>query len=199
MAWIPAAGDPFRPDGLSGRKRDYRLPTGGIKEMLDAKCNRDEGCTECDWLRLSLSLWRLTGKGRYLDEAERCLKGHFLYQQFPNGGTGHRLLHQIDGQPVAFAGLSEEAWWCCAEHWARATADVARFAVTSGQQGPQINLAIDCQSRVAGPGGSWRVTLKETEDGLYVTLQSPTPTKASVRIHRAAWAQQGARISTCTL
>jgi DUF1680 family protein len=172
----------------------YRLPTGGIKEVLDAKCNRDEGCTECDWLRLSLSLWRLTGKGCYLDETERCLKGHFLYQQFPNGGAGHRLLHQIDGQPVAFASLSQEAWWCCAEHWARATADIARFAVTSGQQGPQINLAIDCQSKVAGPGGLWRVTLKEIEDGLHVTLQSPAPTKASVRIHRPAWAQQGARI-----
>ena len=49
----------------------YRLPTGGVKEVLDTKCNRDEGCAECDWLRLNLSLWRLTGKGRYLDEAER--------------------------------------------------------------------------------------------------------------------------------
>lgn len=172
----------------------YRLPTGGIKEVLDAKCDRDEGCTECDWLRLNLSLWRLTGKGRYLDEAERCLKGHFLYQQFLNGGAGHRLLHQIDGQPVAFAGLSEEAWWCCAEHWARATADVARFAVTGGQQGPSINLSIDCESKVAGPGGQWKVTVKETEDGLSATLHSPAPTKAALRIHRPAWAQQGARI-----
>ena len=172
----------------------YRLPTGGIKEVLDAKCNRDEGCTECDWLRLNLSLWRLTGKGRYLDEAERCLKGHFHYQQFPNGGAGHRLFHQIDGQPVAFASLSEEAWWCCAEHWARATADIARFAVTGGPQGPSINLAIDCESKVAGPGGQWKVILKETEDGLYITLQSPSPTKATVCIHRPAWAAQAAGI-----
>ena len=87
----------------------YRLPTGGVKEVLEKTCNRDEGCAECDWLRLNLLLWRLTGKGRYLDEAERALKGHFIYQQFPNGGAGHRFLHQIDGQPVAFAGLSEEA------------------------------------------------------------------------------------------
>ena len=105
----------------------YRLPTGGVKEVLNAKCNADEGCSVCDWLRLNLSLWRLTGEGRYLDEAERCLKGHFLFQQFPNGGAGHRWFYQIDGQPVAFKGRREEAWWCCGEHWARAMVDVARF------------------------------------------------------------------------
>ena len=87
----------------------HLLPTGGVKEMLETKCDRDEGCAEADWLRLNLSLWRLTGEGRYLDAAERSLKNHFIYQQFPNGGAGHRLLHQIDGQPVAFKGLSEEA------------------------------------------------------------------------------------------
>ena len=32
------------------------------------------------------------GEGRYLDAAERSLKNHFIYQQFPNGGAGHRLV-----------------------------------------------------------------------------------------------------------
>jgi len=172
----------------------YRLPTGGVKEVLEKTCYRDEGCAECDWLRLNLSLGRLTGKGRYLDEAERVLKGHFLYQQFPNGGSGHRFLHQIDGQPVAFEGLSEEAWWCCGEHWARATADITRIAITSGGQGPQINLAIDCEGAVAGPGGPWKATLREFDSGLHITLKSPTATRATVRIHRPAWVREGARI-----
>jgi DUF1680 family protein len=172
----------------------YRLPTGGIKEVLNAKCNADEGCSVCDWLRLNLSLWRLTGRPRYLNEAERCLKGHFIFQQFPNGGAGHRLFYQINGQPVAFKGPREEAWWCCSEHWARAMVDVTRLAVTAGQQGPCINLAIDCQSAVAGPGGKWNVSVRETEDGLRIVVKSPTATKAAVRIHRPEWTQDDVRI-----
>ena len=189
------------PQWLEGAERDwtkfmerYRLPTGGVKEVLEPGCIRDEGCAECDWLRLNLSLWRLTGKGRYLDAAERCLKGHFIANQFPNGGAGHRIFHQIDGQPVAFTAKGEEAWWCCSEHWARATVDIARMAVTSGQRGPCINLMIDCEGSVAGPGGKWKTKLQETEDGLHISLESPVSTKATVRIHRPAWAGDGARI-----
>ena len=171
----------------------YLLPTGGVKEMLETKCVRDEGCAEADWLRLNLSLWRLTGEGRYLDAAERSLKNHFIYQQFPNGGAGHRFLHQVDGQPVAFKGLSEEAWWCCGEHWARAMVDVARSAVTATPRGLFINLAIDCDTTLAGPGGTWKAALRETADGLSIRLEpreagqsrSADPSPASSK-HRGA-------------
>ena len=164
----------------------HLLPTGGVKEMLETNCVRDEGCAEADWLRLNLSLWRLTGEGRYLDAAERSLKNHFIYQQFPNGGSGHRVLHQVGGQPVAFQGLSEEAWWCCGEHWARAMADVARSAVTSSPRGLFINLAIDCDTTLAGPGGAWKTALRETGDGFTIRLEPAKPIKAEVRIHRLA-------------
>lgn len=172
----------------------YRLPTGGVKEMLVPSWNHDEGCAECDWLRLNLSLWRLTGNGRYLDEAERCLKNHFIANQFPNGGAGHRILHQIDNQPVAFDQGGEEAWWCCSEHWARAGVDIARFAVTTGEEGICVNLMIDCDGLVAGPGGKWKAALREMKDGLRISVQSPTTVKATVRIHRPAWAKEGSRI-----
>jgi hypothetical protein len=162
----------------------HLLPTGGVKEMLEPKCDRDEGCAEADWLRLNLSLWRLTGEGRYLDAAERSLKNHFIYQQFPTGGAGHRLLHQIDGQPVAFKGLSEEAWWCCGEHWARAMVDVARTAVTATPRDLSINLAIDCDATLAGPGGAWETALRETPDGFTIRLEPVKPVKAEVWIHR---------------
>lgn len=145
-----ATGDPHWRDAA---ERDwkifmdrYRLPTGGFKEVLRPSCTRDEGCAESDWLRLNLSLWQLTDKGCYLDEAERCLKGHFIYNQYPNGGAGLRTFHLIDGQPVAFKEAGHEAWWCCSMHWLRATADVTRLAVTGGEQGPSINLMIDCAS-----------------------------------------------------
>ena len=162
----------------------HLLPTGGVKESLDLKCERDEGCAEADWLRLNLSLWRQTGEGRYLDAAERCLKNHFIYQQFPNGGSGHRLLHQIGGQPVAFKGLSEEAWWCCGEHWARAMVDVARSAVASSPRGLFINLAIDCDTTLPGPGGTWKTAVRETSDGFSIRLEPPKTVAAEVRVHR---------------
>ena len=162
----------------------YLLPTGGVKEVLEDKYERDEGCAEADWLRLNLSLWRLTGEGRYLDAAERSLKNHFIYQQFPNGGAGHRVLHQVNNQTVAFKGLSEEAWWCCGEHWARAMVDVARSAVVGSPRGLFINLAIDCDATVAGPGGPWKAALRETGDGFSIRLEPAKPVKAEVRIHR---------------
>ncbi len=171
----------------------HLLPTGGVKEMLETKCVRDEGCAEADWLRLNLSLWRLTGEGRYLDAAERSLKNHFIYQQFPNGGSGHRFLHQVDGQPVAFKGLSEEAWWCCGEHWARAMVEVARTAVTGSPRGLFISLAIDCDTTLVGPGGTWKTALRETGDGLSIRLEPPKPVKAEVRIHRPAGRGAGAQ------
>jgi DUF1680 family protein len=172
----------------------YRLPTGGVKEVFEPSCNRDEGCAECDWLRLNLSLWRLTGKGCYLDEAERCMKGHFVANQMGNGGAGHRILHLLEGHPVAFTSEGEEAWWCCSEHWARATADITRFAITSGRQGLCINLIVDCEGQIVGPGGKWNAKLRETNDGLRISLQCPVPIQSTVRIHRPAWATKGARI-----
>jgi DUF1680 family protein len=163
----------------------HLLPTGGVKEMLEPKCDRDEGCAEADWLRLNLSLWRLTGEGRYLDAAERSLKNHFIYQQFPNGGAGHRLLHQVDGQPVAFKALSEEAWWCCGEHWARAMVDVSRSAVIGSPRTLFVNLAIDCDTTLTGPGGTWKAALRETADGYTIRLDPPKRVQAQVRIGRA--------------
>jgi DUF1680 family protein len=126
----------------------------------------------------------------------RRLKGHFIVNQFPNGGAGHRTFHQIGGQPVAFRPEGEEAWWCCSKHWARAGVDIARFAVTSSDDGPSVNLIVDCEGTVAGPGGKWHVAVREVDDGARIGLQSPANTKATLRIHRPAWAQENATIES---
>jgi hypothetical protein len=62
--------------------------------------------------------------------------------------------------------------------------DVARSAVTGSPRGLFINLAIDCDTMVAGPGGTWKATLRETADGFTVRLEPAKPVKAEVRIHR---------------
>ena len=49
----------------------YVWPTGGVGERFHVRCETDEGCSEADWLRLNLDLWRATGETRFLDAAER--------------------------------------------------------------------------------------------------------------------------------
>jgi rhamnogalacturonyl hydrolase YesR len=56
-------------------------PTGGVGEKFRVSYPVDEGCSEADWLRLNLQLWRLTSESRYLEMAERLLgeeKGDIL-------------------------------------------------------------------------------------------------------------------------
>jgi uncharacterized protein YyaL (SSP411 family) len=50
-------------------------PTGGVGEKFRVSYPVDEGCSEADWLRLNLQLWRLTSESRYLEMAERLLWG----------------------------------------------------------------------------------------------------------------------------
>jgi hypothetical protein len=71
--------------------------------------------------------------------------------------------------------------------------DVARSAVVGSPRGVFINLAIDCDATVAGPGGLWKTTLRETRDGLRIRLEPAKPVKAEVRIHRLQIAGPGAQ------
>jgi hypothetical protein len=180
---------------LQGVERDwkmvvdrYLLPTGGITEMFSRSNGRDEGCAVSDWLRLNLMLWRMTGKGVYLDEAERGLKNHFLYQQFATGGSGHRAFINVQGEPAAFRGDGTDAYWCCCEHWPRALADVARLAITTTSDGPSVNLFVDATAQVAAAGVRWEVRMRETEDGMAVDAKPTQATAAALHIHRPAWA-----------
>ena len=180
---------------LQGAERDwtmvverYRLPTGGITELFSRSNGRDEGCAVSDWLRLNLALWRVTGKGRYLDEAERCLKNHFLYQQFAAGGSGHRRFIHIKGEPAAFHGDGVDAYWCCCEHWPRAMADVARLAVARAADGLSVNLFVDVKAHLSAANVLWDVEMEETEDGLRLAATPAEPTAATLHIHRPAWA-----------
>jgi hypothetical protein len=185
---------------LQGVERDwnmvverYVLPTGGITELFSRSNGRDEGCAVSDWLRLNLVLWRMTGKGVYLDEAERCLKNHFLYQQFAAGGSGHRPFINVQGEPAAFRGDGADAYWCCCEHWPRALADVARLAVTTAPDGLSVNLLVDATAHLTAAGVRWEVQMRESDDGLEVDAKPLQTTEAALHIHRPAWAA-GARL-----
>jgi len=94
----------------------YINPAGGIMEKCKLKFGRDEGCAIADWLRLNLALGRITGKARYWAMAERAIHNHFLQNQTPKGGFGHRGMLCDDEGVLGFKGSIEEAVWCCTFH-----------------------------------------------------------------------------------
>ncbi|NLN94493.1 MAG: hypothetical protein GX130_14495 [Candidatus Hydrogenedens sp.] len=110
---------------------------GGLLEFFKEDYDRDEGCTEADFLRLCLQLWRATGKEQYLVRAEHCLNNIFYANQFETGDFGHRCFNKQGYIPHAGGA---RAWWCCTMHGLRALHDVIDFGLTAIDDGVQVNL-----------------------------------------------------------
>lgn len=123
---------------------------GTIPEAWKPKAVRTEGCAEADWLRLSLRLWRLTGKLQYLEAAERTLFNEFAMNQFSTGDFGHRALAATGvraGATEAQGGGSARAWWCCTLHGLRAFPDIFRHAWREGGEGLRFDLPLEGEAR----------------------------------------------------
>ena len=115
---------------------------GGVREYFGDKYDRDEGCSEADFIRLSLQLWRATGQVEYLERAERCLLNQFYNDQFATGDFGHRAYFDRGVAPSLGQG---RAWWCCTMHGLRAFRDVADAIVTTDEDVVKLNLFLDAQ------------------------------------------------------
>jgi len=123
---------------------------GTIPEAWKPKAARTEGCAEADWLRLSLRLWRLTGKLHYLEAAERTLFNEFAMNQFSTGDFGHRALAATGvraGATEAQGGGSARAWWCCTLHGLRAFPDIFRHVWREGGEGLRYDLPLEGEAR----------------------------------------------------
>ncbi len=94
------------------------LITGGVPEAWTPKKRRTEGCAECDWLRLSLSLYRATGDPVYLETASNVYFNEFSMNQFATGDFGHAMLNDTGTPSIVYV----RAWWCCTLHGLRACA-----------------------------------------------------------------------------
>lgn len=94
----------------------YINPAGGILEKCWVNNRRDEGCAIADWLRLNLALGRVTKKDRYWAMAERTLHNHFLQNQTPKGGFGHRQVLCDENGAWGFGKKTLESTWCCTFH-----------------------------------------------------------------------------------
>lgn len=104
------------------------LAPGAVPEAWKPKAHRTEGCSEADWLRLSLQLWKHTRDARYLEATERTLFNEFAMNQFNTGDFGHRVL-SATGSPLGGneeGGGTARAWWCCTLHGLRTFPDVRR-------------------------------------------------------------------------
>jgi DUF1680 family protein len=111
---------------------------GAVPEMFAPAIKRDEGCSEADWLRLSLDLWQLTRDPECLRQAELTLFNEFAFNQFSNGDFGHHLLAP-NGIDPEFA----HAWWCCTFHGLRAMVDVFSSAFHEQDGAVVYDLPID--------------------------------------------------------
>ncbi len=114
---------------------------GGLMEFFKENYDRDEGCSEADFVRLALQMWRATGGARYLGDAETCLVNSFSGCQHDTGDFGHRA---YDGRGYVAVPGPGRSWWCCSMHGMRAWRDVLDCAVTAPEDGgAKINLFLD--------------------------------------------------------
>jgi DUF1680 family protein len=163
---------------------------GGVSEYFGRVNGTDEGCSEADFLRLSLTLWRATGKRDYLERAERLLLNQFYANQFSYGDFGHKVYADYGMAPSP--GIAR-AWWCCTMHGLRAFRDVIDAVVTLDDGVARVNLFLDAAwtdgdlglelsrpAAVEGPG-------KAPSYRIAVTKASGK--KRAVAIRRPAWVE----------
>ncbi len=160
------------------------LVQGAVPEAFKPIATRDEGCSEADWLRLNLALWRTTGKARYIESAERTLFNEFAFNQFRNGDFGHRVLTD-EGVSAA----SARAWWCCTFHGLRAYPDLFTAVFRGDGDALHYDLPIAGRGRSGGLAVSAASDLARDGTVTLDVLAAPaSPRVLSVRV--PAWAER---------
>lgn len=118
------------------------LISGGVPEFFDSKGpkkgSRDEGCSEADFVMVSLELWKATGKMEYLERAEYCLYNELMYNQFDSGDFGSHPISQNFGFELATS--QGRCWWCCDYHGLQAMLEASNIIVTPKLGRKLINL-----------------------------------------------------------
>jgi hypothetical protein len=138
------------------------LTNGGVLEYFKKGYDRDEGCSEADFLRLSLQLWRATGEAVYLEKAELCLYNIFYANQFETGDFGH---HAYDTRGYVTVPGPGRAWWCCTMHGLRAFRDVIDSVVTRDAKTGELNVNLWLEGRWTSGDVSFRFDRVAEFDG----------------------------------
>ena len=160
------------------------LVHGAVPEAFKPIATRDEGCSEADWLRLNLALWKVTGRPRYLENAELTLFNEFSFNQFLSGDFGHRVLTE-EGVSAA----SARAWWCCTLHGLRAFPDLFRAVFRASGEGLGYELPISGRGEAGGLTVSAASSLGRDGTVTLRVLAAPAaPRVLSIRL--PAWADR---------
>ncbi len=139
----------------------YVWPTGGVGEKFRVAYSTDEGCSEADWLRLNLDLWRVTGEARFLEAADRLLCNHYEMNRTANGGFGHHQFVCDDEGPLLMKPEFTEAVWCCTFHGLLGLHTLKSYLVVGSGSGLFINFPLfDVAASVRAGRGLWKVTVQ---------------------------------------
>jgi DUF1680 family protein len=177
------------------------LITGGVPERWSPKKNRTEGCAECDWMRLSLGLYRATNEPKYLAAAEHVAFNEFAMNQAATGDFGHA---NLDAAGVPFI-VPVRAWWCCTLHGLRAFADLHSRVFRADSSEIYFDLPIDGRFQSDGLeliasselalNGTIRIDVHGAHADDSLTVRRPNWAK-SVTIDRDGRAVAGLRIDS---
>jgi len=138
---------------------------------------RNEGCGLADVVRLTLQLFRMTGKLVYLEQAERCYVNAFTHNQFATGDFGSRVWFEDGFTPTPSV---DRAWWCCTMHGYRAFRDVLESAVNAQGDVVSVHLFEDLD---------WRRTaeLRLRRSATGATIEFEKPFAGTLRVRLPQW------------
>ena len=172
-------------------------PLGGVGEHWYVAFGGDEGCSESDWLRFSLELWKVTGQTRYLDMAERLLENQYAANQCGNGGFGYRALESQPTGPVATHGSTREWPFCCSFHGPLGLHFLRGYLAAGADRAIYVNFPFSFTAPVKTGRGDWRVAVKTSanlaggEENMEVELlpeNSASPQPITVWLRVPSWA-----------
>ncbi len=182
-------------EGVASIGATYSFPTGGIPEMFDLAYDRDEGCSEADWVWVHLLLWQTTANTKYLDVAEHVIRNHIYATQFANGGFGHFAFTPVNhgGREYRGGGLAHwasDSYWCCSMHGTQLLADLPSWGAVADGDVIRITWLAEMTSTLRVKDVVVHVTVEESEPGTWsVHIASEKPLEASVALRVPGWAQ----------
>ncbi|MCH5598008.1 beta-L-arabinofuranosidase domain-containing protein [Niabella ginsengisoli] len=142
-------------------RRGYVWSIGGVGEHWYVDYKGSEGCSESDWLRFNLDLWRYTGQTSYLDMAERLLENQYIADQSGNGGFGMRHFDVIkDVGPIATYGGVNEWDFCCSFHGPLGLYFFKKYMVTYAGEKLYVNFPYTFDTQLQTEAGKWNITTK---------------------------------------
>jgi hypothetical protein len=149
---------------VAAMKGGFVWPLGGVGEHWQVSFPGDEGCSESDWLRVCLDLWRFTGQTRYLDVAQRLLENQYATNQCPNGGYGMAHLDSDANGPIAAIEKIDEWPFCCSFHGPLGLHFLKGYLAAGSSRGVVVSFPYCFRAPVQAAGQEWMVTVSSKTD-----------------------------------